>query len=126
MAKLSVADKMRIQTLREQGMGAITIRNAFPEKRWAISTINKICKRVDSCGSAVERKVRSGRPKTARTTENVEKVKELLCSQEDKPGTGQSTRQVARQLQISQFSVWNIANNDLKTHSTKNINFRST
>ena len=121
MAKLSMADKMRIQTLREQGMGAMTIRNTYPEKRWALSTINKICKRVDSCGSAVERKVGSGRPKTARTAVNIEKVKELLCSQEDQPGTGQSTRQVARQLQISQFSVRNIANNDLKMKSFKRV-----
>src|SRR6476469_7964140 len=85
MATLSMADKMRIQTLREQGMGAMTIRNTYPEKRWALSTINKIGKRVDSCGSAVERKVGSGRPKTARTAVNIEKVKELLCSQEDQP-----------------------------------------
>ena len=111
MAKLSVADKMRIQTLREQGLGARTIRKAYPEKRWSLSTIYKICKRVDSCGSAIARKVGSGRPKTVRTAGNTEKVKELLCSQEDQPGTGQSTRQVARQLQISQFSVRNIANN---------------
>src|SRR6476619_655849 len=100
MAKLSMADKRRIQTLREQGMGAMTIRNTYPEKRWALSTINKICKHVDSCGSAVERKVGSGRPKTARTAVNIEKIKELLCSKEDQPGTGKSTRQVARQLQI--------------------------
>src|ERR1700730_16216657 len=108
MAKISIADKMRIQTLREQGLGAKAIRSAYPNKRWAISTISMICKRVDSCGSAVQRKVGSGRPKTARTTDNIEKVQKLLCSQEDQPGTGQSTRQVARQLQISDFSVRNI------------------
>src|ERR1043165_2214720 len=83
MAKLSLADKMRIQTLREQGLGARAIRNTYPEKRWVLSTISKICKGVDSCGSAVERKVGSGRPKTARIAENIEKVKELLCSQEE-------------------------------------------
>jgi len=59
MAKLSIADKMRIQTLREQGMGAMTIRNTYPEKRWALSTINKICKRVDSCGSAVDQQLKA-------------------------------------------------------------------
>src|ERR1043165_2559994 len=121
MAKLSLADKMRIQTLREQGLGARAIRNTYPEKRWVLSTISKICKRVDSCGSAVERKVGSGRPKTARIAENIEKVKELLCSQEDQPCTGQSTRQVARQLQISQGSVRNIAKNDLKMNSFKRV-----
>src|SRR5437870_7332227 len=75
MAKLSVADKMRIQTLREQGLGARTIRKAYPEKRWALSTIYKICKRVDSCGSAIARKVGSGRLKTARTAGKLRRLR---------------------------------------------------
>ena len=60
MAKFSTIDKMRIQTLREQGLGAKAIRNAYSEKRWSITTIKKICRRVDSCGLAIERKVGSG------------------------------------------------------------------
>ena len=76
---------------------------------------------MDSSGSAVERKVGSGRPKTACTAENVEKAKELICSQEDQPGTGHSTRQVARQLQISEGSVRNIAKNDLGMKSFKRV-----
>src|SRR5207244_12494824 len=95
MAKLSVADKMRIQTLRDQGLCARTIRKAYPEKRWALSTTYKICKRVDSCGSAIARKVGSGRPKTARTDGNVAKVKEVVCSADGQPDTGQRKRQRA-------------------------------
>ena len=121
MAKLSYEDKMRIQTLREQGLGAKAICKAYPEKAWAISTISKICKRVDNCGSAVERKIGSGQPRTVRTAETIEKVAEMLCSQDDQPGTGQSTRQVARQLQISRSSIQRIAKNDLKLKSFKRI-----
>ena len=64
MAKLSAIDKIRIQTLREQGYGARAICKAYPEK--SLSTVSNICKRVDERGSAIERKVGSGRPKSAR------------------------------------------------------------
>jgi hypothetical protein len=60
MAKLNRDDKMRIQTLREQGMGAKAIKSAYPMKNWSISTLNKICRRIDATGSAVERKPGSG------------------------------------------------------------------
>jgi len=33
MGKLSQADKMRIQTLREQGWGAKAIKSAYPAKQ---------------------------------------------------------------------------------------------
>jgi transposase len=90
MAKLSTIDKIRIQILREQGYGARAICKAYPEKSWNLSTVSNICKRVDERGSAIERKVGSGRPKSARTDANINAVRELLCSQEDKPGTGMS------------------------------------
>ena len=56
-------------------------------------------------GSATKRKTGSGRPKTARTVENVEHVAELICSQEDDPGTSKSARQIAQDLQVSEKSV---------------------
>jgi len=37
---------MRIQTLREQRLGAKVIMAAYPDKGWALSTV-KICQRVD-------------------------------------------------------------------------------
>lgn len=121
MAKLSVIDKMRIQTLREQGCGAKAICKAYPHKRWSLCTVKKVCKRVDERGSAIERKVGSGRPRTARTAENINAVGELLCSQEKRPGMSKSTRQVALQLQISQRSVRNIAHKDLGLKSYKRV-----
>ncbi len=65
MAKISQADKMRIQTLCEQGLGAKAIKAAYPLKNWKLVTLNAICKRIDQRGSAVERKAGSGRPKSA-------------------------------------------------------------
>ena len=45
MSKVSLAVKMRIQTLREQRLGAKAIMAAYPDKGWALSTV-KICQRV--------------------------------------------------------------------------------
>jgi inhibitor of nuclear factor kappa-B kinase subunit alpha len=121
MAKLSFADKLRIQTLREQGLGAKAIRAAYPDKHWSLSTLQKICHRVNERGSAAERKKGSGRPKTARTEQNVEAVELLICSQEGRPGTHSSTREIAEQLGISHTSVSNIAKKDLRLKSFRRI-----
>src|SRR5207248_6924458 len=107
---VSREDRMRIQTLREQGLGAKAIRAAYPQKGWKISTLKKMCQRIDKTGSVVERKVGSGRPKSARSTANIDMVEELICcSQEDEPGTSRSTRQIAGEIDISATSVRRIA-----------------
>ena len=56
MGKVSLADRMRIQTLREQRLGAKAIMAAYVDKGWALSTVKKICQRVDQTRSATERK----------------------------------------------------------------------
>ena len=56
MGKVSLADKMRIQTLRQQRLGANAIMAAYADKGWALSTVKKICQRVDRRGSATESK----------------------------------------------------------------------
>jgi len=55
MGKVLLADKMRIQTLREQHLGVKAIMAAYPDKGWALSIVKKICQRVDRTGSATER-----------------------------------------------------------------------
>ena len=121
MAKLTHDDKMRIQTLREQGMGSKAIKSAHPTKNWGLSTLKKICRRIDMTGSAVDRKMGSGRPKSARSANNIAKVQQLICSQEDAPGTSKSTRQVAAEVGISQRSVGRIAKHDLQLSSFKRM-----
>jgi len=38
MGKISVDDKLRIQTLREQGLGYRAIGAKYPEKNWKLDT----------------------------------------------------------------------------------------
>ena len=80
MGKLNNEDKMRIQTLREQGFGAKAIRASYPDKNWSLSTLQTICRRVDETGSAVTRRAGSARPRSACTAEKIEEVGELICS----------------------------------------------
>jgi len=42
----------------------------------------------------------SGRPRTARTTANIDAVDELVLSQEDAPQTHSTVRQIARETRI--------------------------
>jgi AraC-like DNA-binding protein len=121
MGKISHDDKMRIQTLREQGLGPTLIQKAYPEKRWSLGTLKTICERVDKTGSAVERRKGSGRPKSARNDENIAKVAEMICSQEDRPGTSKSTRDIAREVGTSQTSVQRIASRDLGLNCFKRV-----
>ena len=67
MGKVLLADKMRIQTLREQHLGAKAIMVAYPDKGWVLSIVKKICQHVDRTGSATECKAGCGRPKSARS-----------------------------------------------------------
>lgn len=80
MGRISNEDKVRIQTMRELGMGAKAMKSAYPDKSWGLSTLQSICRRIDATGSAVHRQVGSGRPRTVRTAANVEKVSELIAS----------------------------------------------
>ena len=121
MAKLTHDDKMRIQTLREQGMGAKAIKSAYPTKNWSLSTLKKICRRIDMTRSVVDRKMGSGRPKSSRSAKNIAKVQQLICSQEDEPGTSKNTRQVAAEVGISRRSVGRIAKHDLQLSSFKRM-----
>jgi len=53
---LSYNDKLRMQTLREQGLGAKSTISSYPDKGWKLSTVKKVCSRVDHTGSAILRK----------------------------------------------------------------------
>lgn len=121
MGKLSAEDKMRMQTLREQGLGAKAIIKAYPDKHWKLSTVKKICKRVDETGSATQRKEGSGRPKSARSDTNIAQVEELICSQEGQSGQHCSTREIAARLDISDRSVRRIAKGDLQLTAFRRV-----
>jgi len=119
MGKFSHDDKMRIQTLCEQSMGYRRIMAAYRDKQWKLDTVKSICKRYKDTGSAIGRKIGSGRPKSVRTEENIAAVSQLICSQDDQPGTSKSTRNIAQEVGIGKSSVIRIANNDLGLHCFK-------
>ena len=74
MDKVSLADKMRIQTLCEQCLGAKAIMAAYPDNGWAFSTVKKICQRVDRTGSATECQAGCDRQKSACSEANIAAV----------------------------------------------------
>src|SRR6218665_3001326 len=68
-----------------------------------------------------ERKAGSGRPKSVRTAPNIDRVEELICSQEGATETHRSTRQIAAELNISERSVRRIAREDLHLTSFRRV-----
>jgi len=71
---------------------------------WKREAGDYLIKKID-LDDTTARKPGSGRPKSARTTENVEIVNVLICSQEDTPHSHLSPREIARQIGISRSSV---------------------
>ena len=102
-------------------MGAKAIKSAYPMKNWSIETLKTICRWIDATGSAVEKKTGSGRLKSAGSADNITKVHDLICSQDDKPGTSKSACQVAAEVGISEWSVRRIAKRDLNLLSFKRM-----
>jgi len=121
MGRILYEDKMRIQTLHEQGLGAKAIRLRYPAKQWSLNTLKTICRRITKSGSAVTRQSGSGRPKSARTVQNIAAVGDMICSQEDHPGTSKSSRQIAKTFGMSDRSVWRIAKIDLELSSFRRM-----
>jgi len=68
MGRILYEDKMRIQTLHEQGLcaKAIRLKLRYPAKQWSLNTLKTICRRITKTGSAVSHQSGSGRPKSAR------------------------------------------------------------
>jgi len=65
--------------------------------------------------NSISRKAASGRPRTVRTEQNIERVAELICSQEDNPESSKSPRDIEKLTGISRSSVQRIVGlDDLK------------
>lgn len=116
---LSEEDRILIKNLYYlKGYGAKRLMLKFPTKGWKKTTLNDFLKRVRETGS-VDRKTGSGRPRTARTAENIEAVNELVLSQEDAPQTHHTSRQIARETGIHRSSVVRIIREDLRLKCLK-------
>jgi hypothetical protein len=109
----SQEDKILIKALHElKGYGARRIVSEFPTKKWIVRSVNRLLAKLRETGT-VDRRKGSGRPRTARTTENIASVSQLICSQENAPQTHSSTRQISRLTGIKRSSVISIVHSDL-------------
>ena len=66
----------------------------------SLGGLNKLIKKIDTTGTTKHR-VGSGRKRTVRTVENINNVEGLVLSQDDKPQTHRTQRQIALELSIS-------------------------
>ena len=66
--------------------------------------MKQLIKRFEAFGTTEIQKG-SGHPKTVTTLENEKVVEEMICSQEDPPGTHVPSKDIAEGLKTSQFSV---------------------
>jgi hypothetical protein len=110
----SEEDKHVIKYLRlSKGYGSVRIMKECPDKNWTRRGLDHLLKKIDSLGS-VSRLLGSGRPRSVRTDVNIELVSELVLSQDDKPQTHRTQREIVRETGISRSSVRRIIKNDLR------------
>jgi len=113
MAPLTEDDRTLIRILRiEKHLNAYQMMNEFPARNWSKNNLNRLIRQIDASASS-KRKPVTGRPRSARTADNIARVAELICSQEDNPGTSKSPREIERETGISRSSVRRIAKKDL-------------
>ena len=90
MAPLSGEDRILIQILRtEKRFNAYQMMTEFPSRKWKKRTLHDLIKKIDATGSST-RRASGDRRRSARTAENIARVGELICSQDDRPGTSNS------------------------------------
>ena len=90
----SEEDKHIIKYLRQsKGYGSVRWLREFPQKNWTRGGVDKLLKKIDSLG-VVSRLLGSGGPRSVRTDENIQLVNDLVLSQEDKPQTHRTQREL--------------------------------
>ena len=119
--KLSEEDKIIMKYLRQKfGYGAKRIIKDHPEKNWGLRDVGYLFKKIDETGE-VKRREGSGRPKSSRTENNINAVKELISSQEDKLGTYATPNEISKMMDILRTSIRRIIAEDLKLQPFKKI-----
>ena len=119
--KLSEEDKIFIKYLRQKfGYGAKRIIKHHPEKNWGLRNAGYLLKKVDETSDVIRREG-SGRPKSSRTENNINAVKELISSQKDKPGTHATPNEISKIMDIPRTSIRKIITEHLKLQPSKKI-----
>lgn len=88
----------------EKGWNANRICTEHPTKNWDRVSVYRLLKRFQETGT-MERKQGSGRPRTVCTEENENLVEQLICSQEDNPGSHMSPREIEKHTGINRSVV---------------------
>ena len=88
----------------EKGWSYYRICKEHPTKNWNKVSVYRLLKRFKE-ENTMDRKIGSGRPRTVTNEENEELVAELICSQEENPGTHMSPREIEKNTGISRSSV---------------------
>ena len=110
--KLSEEDKIIIKYLPQKfGYGANRIIKDHPKKNWVLRSVRYLLIKIDETGD-VKRREGSGRPKSSRTENNINAVKELISSQEDKPGTHATPKEILKMMDIPPTSIRRIIAED--------------
>jgi len=65
----------------------------YPDKGWTKNSINGLLKKFRDTGT-VDRCQGSGRQRSARTDENIDRVNDMVLSQEDQPRTHSTVREI--------------------------------
>ena len=119
--KLLEEDKIIIKYLRQKfGYGAKIIIKDHSEKNWGLRNVGYLLKKLDETGD-VKRREGSGRPKSSRTENNINAVKELISSQEDKLGTHATPNEISKMMDIPRTSIRRRIPEDLKLQPFKKI-----
>ena len=84
----------------------------FPLKNWSIAGLTRLIKNITVTGSS-DRKLGSGRPRSARTDENIAAVEELIFGQDSQPGSHSSIREIAREVGVSLYTVHSFVHKDI-------------
>jgi transposase len=117
--KISQEDAFLIKNLYlSKGYGARRLLSEFPDKGWKRGSIDSLLIKIRKTGS-IDRQPGSGRPRSVRINENIEKVNELVLSQEEMPKTHRTTRQISRETGIHRSTVHRIIHRDLKLKCLK-------
>ena len=101
-------------------MGQKKIIKDHPEKNWGLRNVGYLLKKIDETGD-VKRREGSGIPKSSRTENNINAVKELILSQEDKPGTHATPNEISKMMDIPCTSIRRIIAEYLKLQPFKKI-----
>ena len=119
--KFSEEDKIIIKYLRQKfGYRAKRIIKDHPEKNWDLCNVGYLLKKIDETGD-VKRREKSERPKSSRTENNINAVKELISSQEDKPGTHATPNEISKMMDIPRALIRRIIAEDLKMQPFKKM-----